>query len=87
MRWGLGTGSLIATYTVVDGYGVKVLGIHPVVLDWFSNFFRLFILGPILLRNVGHAMERMNGYWWLAFGVGLFSPRGVEVWEIGRAHV
>jgi drug/metabolite transporter (DMT)-like permease len=74
VRWGLGTGSLIAAYTVVDGYGVKVLGIHPVLLDWFSNFLRLFILGPLLLRNPAQMMARMKGYWWLALGVGLFSP-------------
>ena len=74
VRWGLGTGSLIATYTVVDGYGVKVLGIHPVLLDWFSNFLRLFLLGPLMLRNPAHMMKTMQGYWWLAIGVGLFSP-------------
>jgi drug/metabolite transporter (DMT)-like permease len=74
VRWGLGTGSLIATYTVVDGYGVKVLGLHPVLLDWFSNFLRLFILGPLLLKNPAQMMARMKGYWWLALGVGLFSP-------------
>jgi len=28
VRWGTATGSLIASYTVVDGYGVKLLGIH-----------------------------------------------------------
>jgi drug/metabolite transporter (DMT)-like permease len=74
VRWGLGTGSLIATYTVVDGYGVKVLGLHPVLFDWFSNSLRLFILGPLLLKNPAQLMARMKGYWWLALGVGLFSP-------------
>ena len=51
VRWGFATGSLIASYTVVDGYGVKVLGIHPVVLDWFSNFIRFFMLAPLVLRD------------------------------------
>src|SRR3954447_21772856 len=51
VRWGFVTGSLIASYTVVDGYGVKVLGIHPVVLDWFTNFIRFFMLAPIVLSN------------------------------------
>src|SRR5581483_7257316 len=31
VRWGTATGGLIATYTVVDAYGVKQLGIAPVV--------------------------------------------------------
>ena len=74
VRWGFATGSLIASYTVVDGYGVKVLGIHPVLLDWFSNFIRFFMLAPLVLRNVGHAKKSMQGCWWLAVGVGLFSP-------------
>ena len=51
VRWGTATGSLIAGYTVVDGYGVKVLGIHPVVLDWVSNLLRFFMLVPVVMRN------------------------------------
>jgi drug/metabolite transporter (DMT)-like permease len=60
VRWGTATGSLIAGYTVVDGYGVKLLGIHPVVLDWFGNLFRFFMLAPIVLSNPAGAMERMK---------------------------
>jgi drug/metabolite transporter (DMT)-like permease len=74
VRWGAATGSLIASYTVVDGYGVKVLGIHPVVLDWFGNLFRFFMLAPIVLSNPARARERMKGHWWLAVGVGLLAP-------------
>ena len=74
VRWGFATGSLIASYTVVDGYGVKLLGIHPVVLDWFSNFIRFFMLAPLVLRNPAQAKKSMLGYWWLAIGVGLLSP-------------
>ena len=37
VRWGTATGGLIASYTVVDAYAVKALGIAPVLLDWFSN--------------------------------------------------
>jgi drug/metabolite transporter (DMT)-like permease len=74
VRWGAATGSLIAGYTVVDGYGIKVLGIHPVVLDWLGNLFRFFMLAPIVLSNPARAMERMKGHWWLATGVGLLAP-------------
>src|SRR4029079_18302481 len=58
VRWGTATGSLIAGYTVVDGYGVKVLGIHPVVLDWVTNLLRFFIMLPIVLSNVPRAREK-----------------------------
>jgi drug/metabolite transporter (DMT)-like permease len=74
VRWGMATGSLIAGYTVVDGYGVKLLGIHPVILDWFSNFLRFFMLAPIVLRNPARARQAMCGRWWLAIGVGVLSP-------------
>jgi len=74
VRWGFATGSLIASYTVVDGYGVKVLGIHPVVLDWFTNFIRFFMLAPIVLSNPVRARKAMRGHWLLAIGVGLLSP-------------
>jgi drug/metabolite transporter (DMT)-like permease len=74
VRWGFATGSLIAGYTVVDGYGVKVLGIHPVLLDWFSNFLRFFMLAPLVLRNPERARQAMKGHWWLAIGVGTLSP-------------
>jgi drug/metabolite transporter (DMT)-like permease len=74
VRWGAATGSLIAGYTVVDGYGVKVLGIYPVVLDWFSNFVCFLMLAPIVLSNPARAGEKMKGHWWLAIGVGLLSP-------------
>lgn len=74
IRWGTATGGLIASYTVVDAYAVKTLGIAPVVLDWFSNLLRFFLLLPLVLANPRRAIEAMRGYWWLAIGVGLMSP-------------
>ncbi len=74
VRWGTATGGLIASYTVVDAYAVKTLGIAPVVLDWFSNLLRFFLLAPLVIAKPRRAMEAMRGYWWLAMGVGLLSP-------------
>ncbi|OLP56282.1 multidrug DMT transporter permease [Rhizobium rhizosphaerae] len=74
VRWGAATGGLIASYTVVDAYAVKALGIAPVVLDWFSNLLRFFLLAPLVIANPGRAIEAMRGYWWIAIGVGLLSP-------------
>lgn len=74
VRWGTATGGLIASYTVVDAYGVKALGIAPVVLDWFSNLLRFFLLVPLVVRNRAGARELMRGRWGLAVGVGLLSP-------------
>lgn len=74
VRWGTATGGLIASYTVVDAYAVKALGIAPVLLDWFSNLLRFFLLAPLVIANPRRAMEAMRGYWWIAVGVGLLSP-------------
>ncbi len=74
VRWGTATGGLIASYTVVDAYAVKALGIAPVVLDWFSNVLRFFLLAPLVLVAPRRALAVMRGRWWLAVGVGLLSP-------------
>lgn len=74
VRWGTATGGLIASYTVVDAYAVKALGIAPVILDWFSNLLRFFVSTPVVGANPRRAMIAMKGHWWLAVGVGLLSP-------------
>ena len=74
IRWGAATGGLIATYTVVDAYAVKALGIAPVVLDWFSNLMRFFFLAPFVIASPRRAAAAMRGYWRIAIGVGLLSP-------------
>lgn len=76
VRWGAATGGLIACYTVSDAYTVKVLAVAPVLLDWFSNSIRFFLLGPVVLANPPRALEVMRGHWWTAIGVGLLSPMG-----------
>jgi len=73
VRWGVATGLLIAAYTVIDAYGVKTLGIQPVVLDWCSNLLRFVLLAPVVLRDPDKARELMRGRWLLAVGVGLLS--------------
>lgn len=74
LRWGTATGGLIASYTVVDAYAVKALGVAPVVLDWVSNLLRFCLLLPLVLANPRRAMASMRGHWPAALGVGLLSP-------------
>ena len=74
LRWGLTLGALIATYTVVDAYSVKVLGVAPLALDWTSNVLRCCMLAPMLARHRASAQQLMRGRWRLAAGVGLLSP-------------
>jgi drug/metabolite transporter (DMT)-like permease len=74
VRWGTATGGLIASYTVVDAYAVKELNIAPVILDWFANLLRFFLLAPLVIANPIRARALMRGHWALALGVGLLSP-------------
>lgn len=74
VRWGTATGGLIATYTVSDAYAVTTLGVAPVVLDWFSNLLRFFLLLPMVLASPETARTAMRGFWPLAIAVGLLSP-------------
>ena len=37
--WGAATGALIAGYTLIDGYAVKVLLISPILVDHIGNVF------------------------------------------------
>lgn len=76
VRWGIGTGVLIALYTVTDGWGVVALGIHPVALEWCANAMRPFLLAPALLRDPARARSAMRGHWLEAVGVGLLAPLG-----------
>ena len=47
VRWGAATGVLIAGYTVLDGYAVKVLLIGPVIVDYVGNLLRVPLLAPL----------------------------------------
>lgn len=76
VAWGGATGGLIASYTVVDGYGVKVLGIHPVLIDWFGNALRLLLVLKVLTGDRAAAREAMRGHWPAAIAVGLLAPLG-----------
>lgn len=72
--WGVVTGGLIASYTVVDAYAVKVLGIAPVVFDWIGGILRAIFLAPVVLADPQRSLKAMQGHWWTAIAVGALSP-------------
>ena len=74
VAWGGATGALIASYTVVDAISVKLIGLHPVVLDCGSNLVRFFTLLPWMARNARGAVSAMRGHWGKALAVGALSP-------------
>ena len=76
LRWGMLTGAIIATYTLVDGSAVKLLLLSPVVLDWGANVVRTALLAPQVLRDRGAALATMRGHWISAWTVALLAPFG-----------
>lgn len=74
MFYGVLSGAFIASYTVVDGYGVKVLLLSPILIDYVGNLFRLFLIGPAVLRDLPAARELWQRQWKYALFVGAISP-------------
>ncbi len=74
VRWGVLTGTLIAGYTVIDGYAVKVLLIGPVVVDYVGNLLRVPLLLPSSLRDKAGLRSAWAGQWRHALVVATLGP-------------
>ncbi|AMC36334.1 DMT family transporter [Janthinobacterium sp. B9-8] len=72
--YGLLTGLFIASYTVLDGYAVKVLLLSPILLDYFGNFIRIVFLAPPLLKDTATTLSLWKKQWKYALIVALISP-------------
>ena len=74
MAYGLLTGVCIASYTVIDGYAIKVVLMSPILVDYFGNFIRLVLLVPPLLADRAAAAALWRKQWKYALVVALLSP-------------
>lgn len=74
MAYGLLTGAFIASYTVVDGYGVRFLLMSPILVDYLGNFVRVALLAPAVLRDRSAAAAMWRQQWKYALMVGAISP-------------
>jgi drug/metabolite transporter (DMT)-like permease len=74
MAYGLVTGVFIASYTVVDGYAVKVVLMSPILVDYLANFVRLVLLLPPLLLDRAAAAAHWRVQWRHALLVAVLSP-------------
>jgi drug/metabolite transporter (DMT)-like permease len=74
MVYGFLTGIFIASYTVIDGYAVKVVLMSPILVDYFGNFVRLAFLIPAVVRNPVEARSLWRSQWKYAVVVGVISP-------------
>jgi drug/metabolite transporter (DMT)-like permease len=74
--WGALTGALIAGYTLIDGYAVKVLVLSPILVDYVGNLFRVPFLLPAALRDRRGFVEVVRAQWRAALVVAVLGPLG-----------
>ena len=74
MFYGVLTGVFIATYTVIDGYAVKIVFMSPILVDYIGNLARLAFLLPPVLRDPQEARGLWLKQWKYASFVGIISP-------------
>ena len=73
--FGIATGIFIAAYTFVDGWGVKVLGMSPVLIDYLGNLVRLAILLPLVFIGMRAGLAAVwRAQWKGALLVAAVSP-------------
>lgn len=74
LRWGALTGALIACYTLIDGYAIKVALMGPVVFDYVCNLLRVPMMLPLLWRDVAGFRAAWRTQWRHALVVAAISP-------------
>jgi drug/metabolite transporter (DMT)-like permease len=72
--WGAATGALIAGYTVLDGYSVKVLAMSPLLLDYFGNVLRVAMQLPVTLRQTHTFWPEVQRSWKGILAVATLGP-------------
>jgi drug/metabolite transporter (DMT)-like permease len=76
LGWGALTGLFIAGYSVIDGYGVKHLGVHPVLMDYFGNLLRIPLLLPALWPERAELPRLFRSQWRAALTIGTLGSAG-----------
>ena len=76
IAWGGATGLLIATYTVIDGYAVKVVLMSPILIDWVGNVLRVPLMLPSMLGDRAGFVREWKAQWKAALVLGAISPVG-----------
>ena len=74
--WGALTGILIACYTILDAWTVKVLAVSPILFDYWCNILRMPYSAVPVLRDIPEAKRLWKLQWKYAAIVGIFSPIG-----------
>ncbi len=76
LRWGLGIGALIASYTIVDAYAVRTLAVAPLVLEYGSNLLRIGLFGTRTWSSRGELWAEWRRTWRYVLVVAVLGPLG-----------
>jgi hypothetical protein len=76
LLWGLTTGCIIACYTLVDGYSVKVLLVAPLLVEYAGNLFRTVVLTPGAYKERAVLKAEYARCRREATGIALLTPAG-----------
>lgn len=76
VAWGAATGVLIAAYTLIDGYAVKVALISPILVDYVGNLLRIPFMLPAALRDREGCLAAWRRQWRYALFIAALSPAG-----------
>ena len=72
--WGLLTGLCIASYTVLDGWAIKGLGMQPLLFYVVGLIARSALLAPFALRRPDELRAQWQAHRGAILTVGLLSP-------------
>jgi drug/metabolite transporter (DMT)-like permease len=74
MQYGVLTGLTIASYTLVDGYAIKVLHMSPILMFYMACCVQALLMLLPVLQDVGMAQQHWRRQWKYALLVGAVSP-------------
>ncbi|HJV68707.1 EamA family transporter [Ideonella sp.] len=74
LGWGALTGVLIAGYTLIDGYAVKVVLISPILVDYLGNVARIPFMLPSALKDRAGFAAAWRAQWRAALLMAVISP-------------
>ena len=74
LAWGALTGLLIAGYTVIDGYAVKVMLLGPVLFDYLGNVLRVPLQAPLVWRERATLAAQWRQHWPAVLAISAMGP-------------
>jgi uncharacterized membrane protein len=74
--WGVLTGFIIASYTLVDGYAIKALAASPFLVEYAGNLFRAIVLSAGVRKERASIAAEYRKIWKEALGISVLTPIG-----------